>query len=134
MQRHLFIILVFQIFSLNSFCQICNEGKSKDSLHLDSLKSMLPGIKGSGRVDLLNTISENSIYFRGSFRLEDFARTSDSMRKYASLASEEASRLQYKFGLANALLNLRDSYSQRRPLPGDSIFARAVRDSLMVTY
>src|SRR5688572_12497197 len=115
MKRYFFVISLFSICTINSFCQQ-SEWKIRDSLYLDSLRRILPGLKGSARVDCLNSISENSIFFRGSFRPEDFARTSDSMYKYASFAYQEASRMNYKYGLSKALLNLRSSYAVRGAL------------------
>ncbi len=119
--------------SFSSFSQQ-SEWNRMDSMYLDSLRRVLPGLKDSMRVNCLNTISEKSIFFRGSFKPEDFAQTSDSMYKYANLAYLEASRLQYKFGLTNALLNLRNSYSIRRGLAKDSIYEKAVKDSLFIKY
>jgi hypothetical protein len=133
MKKYLFIMLLSSSCSFSSFCQP-SEWNRKDSLYLDSLRRVLPGLKDSLRVDCLNSLSEKSIFWRGSFKPEDFARTSDSMYKYASLAYQEATRLQYKFGLAHALLNLRNSYKSRTPLTNDSIYEKAVKDSLIMKY
>src|SRR6476659_4364940 len=127
MKKYFFILALFSICSCYSFCQESEE-------LLDSLHRILTGVKDSAKVDCLNALSENSLYFTRDFKPEDFRRSSDSAYKYARLAYEEASRIHYKYGIANSLLNLYNSYQDRRGILGDSIYARAVKDSLLIKF
>ena len=134
MKKYFFILVLFSIASCYSFCQEGEESFQRRILLLDSLHRILPGVKDSAKVDCLNALSENSLYFTRDFRPGDFRRSSDSMYKYARLAYEEAIRIHYKYGIANSLVNLYNSYQERRGIPGDSIYEQAVKDSLLIKF
>jgi len=121
------------ICSLQGFSQSYNEARVKDSIVLDSLHRRLVNLKDSARVDCLNKISERSDYFYGSYNSDEFKKSGDSIYKYASMAYNEASRLNYKYGKATALLNLVHSYAVRSNFR-DSSFLQAIKDSIFYKY
>jgi histidine kinase/tetratricopeptide repeat protein len=128
-----FLIILFATCSSRTFSQSLSEGRARDSIVVDSLRKLLPLLKDSSKVDCLNMLSERSISLNGSYNSEEFKRSADSIFKYASLAYNEASRLNYKYGKAVSLLNLRLSYAARSNFR-DSAFEQAIKDSLFMKY
>ena len=119
--------------SLPGLSQSYNEARVRDSIVLDSLHKRLVTLKDSARVDCLNKISERSDYFYGSYNSDEYKRSGDSIYKYALMAYNEATRLNYKYGKATALLNLAHSYAVRSNFR-DSAFLQAIKDSLFYKY
>jgi len=102
MKKYLLFSFFLSCYCLQSFSQL-NEGTRIDSIRIDSLKKMLPFLKDSARVDLLNSISIR-LQFCGP--VGAFAHNDDSIRYYSSKAYEEATRIGYKAGFAMALIVL----------------------------
>jgi hypothetical protein len=105
----------------------------RDSIVIDSLHKRLDSVKDSARVDCLNMLSERIINFNGSYNSEEFRHSGDSIYKYALMAYNEATRLNYKYGRVVALLNLAGSYPVRTNFR-DSAFLQSIRDSIPYKY
>jgi anti-sigma regulatory factor (Ser/Thr protein kinase) len=102
MKKYFLFFFFLSCFWLQSFSQP-NAGTRIDSIRVDSLKKMLPLLRDSARVDLLNLISIRMQY---SGPVGAFAHKDDSIRFYSSKAYEEATRIGYKSGFAMALIVL----------------------------
>src|SRR5688572_3735380 len=101
--RNYFLIAIFLCsLSSQSFCQY-NEARRMDSIRVDSLKKILPSLKNSARIDILNEIAIRLGYFTPT---GGFIHRDDSIRIYGSKAYEEASRIGYKSGIAMSLIYL----------------------------
>jgi len=127
------LVACLVIFSSRSFSQSYSEGRVRDSIVVDSLHKRLPNLKDSAKVDCLNMLSERSTNFNGSYNSDEFRHSGDSVYKYASMAYNEATRLDYKYGRAVALLNLVHSYAVRSNFR-DSAFLQSIKDSLSYKY
>src|SRR5687767_13523317 len=100
MKKYFFAVLL-SAFCIQAFSQI-NEAFKIDSVKLISLKKMLPLLKDSARVDMLNSIAIKTTFnAAGSPRVRI-----DSCLSYASKAYKEAVNLGYKSGTAMAILLL----------------------------
>jgi tetratricopeptide (TPR) repeat protein len=99
MRKYILISIALCGLHLQNLSQTTPGGKV-DSLKLESLKNRLPSLKGKGRVDLLNEIAA-----RMNFVIAKSKRI-DSIIFYAQKAFEEASKIEYKAGIAKAMLNL----------------------------
>ncbi len=101
MKKYFLIATLLSGFSIHTFCQNNNAFKI-DSIRLDSLKKMLPLVKGNERVDLLNSIASKTLFnAHGSPK-----KRIDTSLFYSSMAYREAELLGYKAGLATALIQL----------------------------
>lgn len=84
--------LVFlSTFFINSYSSVAQE-KTEDSLKIDSLKKVLPGLEDTARIDCLNTIGKLSM----------FNLHFDTATRFLQLAYEEAKKLNYINGQAVA--------------------------------
>jgi hypothetical protein len=79
---------------------------------MDSLRKVLPTLKGNARVDCLNEISNSHLYAYG-YDTDGFNTRSDSMIKYASQAYSEAISLGYKYGMGLSLVRLAEGESMK---------------------
>jgi tetratricopeptide (TPR) repeat protein len=127
------LILFLSGCCLQIIAQTNNEGVVRDSIVVDSLHQRLAFEKDSARVDCLNMLSERSLVLNGSYNSPEFKRSADSIYKYALMAYNEATRLNYKYGKATALLNLATSYAVRSNFR-DSAFLQGIKDSLPAKF
>jgi len=88
------------LFSFQSFSQ------TSDLPTLESLKKQVPNLKDTALVNCLNLISYNFSITGFGPTSADFIRRSDSIFRYASLAFEEAKKINYKKGIVDALNQL----------------------------
>src|ERR1019366_5175957 len=77
---------------------------------IDSLNKVLPALRGIKRINCLNKLSEYYCNYRNKF--SHYART-DSAELFADKAYSEAVALNYKLGIADAILNLGEIYTSR---------------------
>ena len=96
--RKYFLILVILINCCLQVLSQSNPASEIDSLTLDSLKKMLPLVKDSARVDLLNDISMRIGY-------SGYTQREDSIRRYSLKAYEEAKKIGYQSGIAMGLIS-----------------------------
>ena len=90
------IVMAF-LFLLSNACFAQRE-------KIDSLKKILPSLKDSGRVDCLNALSESYLKLNSPVWPTPGQNTiGDTAANYASLAYEEALKLNYEHGIAESL-------------------------------
>ena len=121
MKKQLLIIATLTAFSIKAPCQdklVTN----KYSLILDSLKSELPALRDSARVDCLNAISETFAFLFSSYNSPGFKTRVDSMSKYSTIAYKEASVLRYKYGMGISLLDLAFASGMRDDKDSTSLY------------
>jgi tetratricopeptide (TPR) repeat protein len=108
MRKYILICISTGTLILQSLSQTTPAGKV-DSLKLEGLKNRIPSSKGKIKVDLLNetTARINFVYSN--------QKRKDSITFYAKKALEEATKLEYKAGIAMALLNLSYQIIQNPP-------------------
>ena len=93
-------ILIIALFCSNSIA--AQKINKLDSITIHLLKEQLVKATGKARVDILNNLSgayENAIDSRDSLHR-------DSVYKYASIASMEAQKTNYEFGMAYSFFRL----------------------------
>ncbi len=101
MKKYILTTLWLFCLSIQSYCQVTNAFKT-DSIRLESLKKTLPSVKGSNRIDLLNSIAGQTLFnAAGSPR-----KRIDTVLFYSGIAYKEAEKLGYKKGMAIALLSI----------------------------
>jgi hypothetical protein len=105
MKKYFFIALLVVAGSTPALPQH-NEQHRIDSLKIDSMRRMIPLLKDTARVNCLNALSDKWFSFYTSYNSADFRTRTDSIYKYASLAYKEATEINYKYGMANALINM----------------------------
>jgi len=97
MKQRLLLIAVLTAFYLQCDAQDQYELRKSDSLRIDSLKKLLPSLKGSARVDCMALICKHYFYVTP---VEGFKFRNDSIRFYATKAQEEANKIGYASGFA----------------------------------
>jgi tetratricopeptide (TPR) repeat protein len=97
----------FHTYSQNYYTQ----ERRNDSLKLDTLKQVLPALKGKEKVDALNKASEMFASFSG---FGGFVHRADSIKLYSEKANQEANKIGYKYGIAKSLLGLVNSKEFQR--------------------
>ncbi|HET6723785.1 MAG TPA: hypothetical protein VFH07_13595, partial [Chitinophagaceae bacterium] len=99
MRKYLFVATILVSFQ-TSFSQY--DYSKPIRKQIDSLKKVLPALKGTHKVDCLNHLVWK--YFDGS--LGSWQAEADSARPYAIQANKEAKRIGYKKGLGDSYVNL----------------------------
>ena len=136
MKKYLLIAVLF-FGSFYAYSQNYTQERKKDSLELDSLKGVLPALKGKERIDALNKASDMFAAFYG---FGGFVHRADSMKLYSVLANQEANKIGYKYGIAKSLIGLvnsksyqgiKDSASKKYILQAISIAEEIENDSLL---
>jgi tetratricopeptide (TPR) repeat protein len=99
MRKYLLIAIIFG-------SQLAGHGQTpesikRDSLRVDSLQKLLPFLHDTARINCLNFVSEAFVN-RDGFKIR---RRADSANHYAIMANAEAQKINYKRGLAYALIN-----------------------------
>ncbi len=86
--------------------------QDEDSTRLANLKKALVSATGTNKVDILNDIAYEYVYLKWT-STNGFK---DSASKYPKWANTEASKINYKHGLARSLLHLGDSSEKKNNL------------------
>ena len=97
MKKYILFSIVAILFSSRAFSQ------TSDLPTLESLKKQLPDLKDTALVNCLNLIAYNFYNMGFGPGSADFIRRSDSISHYANLAFEEAKKINYRKGMADAL-------------------------------
>jgi tetratricopeptide (TPR) repeat protein len=95
MKKYLLLVLFLTCFCRLTFSQY-NDALQIDSMRLDSVKRILPLLKDSAKVDMMNEIALRTGY--GGYGHRD-----DSVQYYSLEAYKEAERIGYKSGIAMGL-------------------------------
>ncbi len=96
-----------------------------DSIILANKKKTLNSLKGSNRIDMLNSISEDFFYTGYNIGLNETQRT-DSILYYAKVANNEANELKYKKGVLTSLLQLISGELSRSGIPAAEKYAQQI--------
>src|SRR6266542_4445222 len=97
MKRYFLFSIVASLFSFWSFSQ------TRDLPTLESIEKQAPNLKDTALVNCLNLIAYNFTIIGFGPGSPDFMRRADSVFHYASLAFEEAKKINYKKGMVDAL-------------------------------
>ena len=128
MKKYLLIAALLCGSCLQAFCQN-NDAFKTDSMRLDSLKKILPLAKGNARVDLLNSIATKTLFNAGGSP----RKRVDTCLFYSSLAYKEARKLNYKAGLAMAMLSLAGTESgMNQPVKDESEKEQEMQEALRI--
>jgi tetratricopeptide (TPR) repeat protein len=104
MKRYFLIAAFVFLYYLSSLAQM-SEGFILDSLRIDNITKTLPSLKGADRVDSMLLLC---VYYDYAYpRVGIFSYGYDSLSSYARRAYNEAKKIDYKRGIALALLNIR---------------------------
>jgi hypothetical protein len=100
-----FLIVLLVVAGLTASRAQYTEERKADSLKIDSMKKALPQLRGSARVDCLNTIHDmdGGVFIVGPLIWQ---QRHDSITKYAAMAYTEATSIGYQKGVLLALLGL----------------------------
>ena len=102
MKKYFCIVLFLIAFCLSSLSQNKNITKEQTlRREIDSLKKVLPNLKGIDRVDCLNTLAHKYLWLPLSYK-----QKIDSSLPFAIKAKEEANKINYKKGLGFSYLRL----------------------------
>lgn len=117
MKKYFLIVVLFG-YCIQSTSQVVSSAVI-DSISLENSMQMVNSLKDSAKVDMLNSIAA-----RTSYILSHETRLAIAY-KYASEALQEARHLNYKAGIARALLTLSaSSFYSSLNMPGDSALKR----------
>ena len=111
MKKYILIVGLVSCYAFPVLCQYPSFTRG-DSLKIENLKKILPGLKGRERVDALNQLSETYGLFIGFGQFSPRKAISSNIYFYAKEANNEALRIDYKYGVAKSLRQL----SERRPI------------------
>ena len=114
MKKYLLIAVLLSGWCLQSISQVVSSAVT-DSLRLENAMKMVNSLNDSAKVDMLNSIA-----MRTGYILSHETRIAIEY-KYATEALQEATRLNYKPGIAMALLTLSvTSFYSSMNMPGDA--------------
>lgn len=101
MKKFLFLTGIITVYNVAVFSQVT------DNLKIDSLEKLLLYLKDSTKVDCLNLLARKFAIFGGAGWT--WGKKADSVFYYGSMAYEEASKINYKRGVAAALFSQANS-------------------------
>lgn len=108
MKKFFLIAGLVSCYASPSLCQYPSFSRG-DSLKIGNLKKILPVLKGRGRVDALNQLSELYGLFNGFGVFYPKKEIISNIYFYAKEANNEALRIDYKYGIAKSLLHLSEA-------------------------
>ncbi|HLF45049.1 MAG TPA: histidine kinase, partial [Chitinophagaceae bacterium] len=114
--------LVFAFANAQNPVYPYSEGHKMDSLRIDSLKKILPSLKGTAEIDCLNQLCEN---YNHILSTPGFLFNHDSAHFYNAKAYQRAKKINYKKGIAISLL------LKLAPLP-DSLREKNIEEALKI--
>ncbi|MBC7935873.1 MAG: histidine kinase [Rhizobacter sp.] len=119
--RRVFFILNFSL----SFCLTGQAQQIAARFNIDSLKKIMPSLKDSNRIDCLNKLSIE--YFINALAETYINVHTDTAAMYASQAYNEAVKIQYIKGIADALQNLGEIARDRgNYVAGENYFRQSI--------
>ena len=103
--RKYFIAFILLIASVPIYSQIVKspytDNRRADSLRIDSLKKTLPSLSGSDRINCMIRLCQD---YEHITPIGGFVFKNDSIHQYAMKAYNEATKINYKTGIAMSLM------------------------------
>jgi tetratricopeptide (TPR) repeat protein len=100
MRKYLFISVIIIGFPVGLLAQ-SGESIKRDSLAIERLQKLLPSLRDTAKINCLNSLAE-AFLNRDGYKIK---RRADSAYQYTTNANLEASKIDYKRGLAYSLIN-----------------------------
>jgi len=126
MKKYFLIVGLVLCYALPAFCQYPSFTRA-DSLKIENLKRILPGLKGRERVDVLNHLSESYGLYVGFGQFLPKKEIISNIYSYAKEANTEAMKIDYKYGIAKSLLQLATVTEKK-----DTILKKYLQQAIMV--